>query len=366
MFARQHNDQAALMRRLLPIGVTALLAGAVALPPAALGATATTGLKFAKLTLINGWTTYPFGSANAAVAETSGIVYFKGALSTSSSNTNDVAFILPPRFRPSKYVNVPVDMCDATGGELNIAPTGVTQVISEGANSNATCFTSLDGASFALSPMSFTSLRLRNGWKTFGSSFRKAAVRVAGGIVHFEGEIRTAGKNPVAFTLPASFRPIRNVGIQINICTGSIGQLDITTKGVARVQAEGGDFALAQCGTSLDGASFALSPKSFTALTLKNGWKSGPAGTAKAGLRDISGIVRFRGAIRTGGTNPEAFILPAQFRPAKIVYVPVSLCGGDNGRLRIQPDGVVIMQAENGDFAEAQCLTSLDGTWFAR
>lgn len=35
------------------------------------------------------------------------------------------------------------------------------------------------------------------------------------------------------------------------------------------------------------------------------------------------------------------------------------------GRLFIQPDGVVTVQAENS-FSDAQCFTSLDGTSFVR
>ncbi len=349
----------------LPFAVAALLAGSAALPPSALAAAAGPTATFTKLTLLNGWGTYPFGSASPAVTDISGIVYFKGAMSTSSSNTKNVAFVLPPGFRPAKYVNVPVDMCNATGGELNIAPTGVTQVISEGANSNATCFTSLDGASFALSTSSFTALTLQPGWTEFDNLYRKAAARVAGGIVHLEGEIKTAGTNPAAFTLPAGFRPSTNVSVLINVCTGSIGRLDITHSGAVTVQPENNDFFLAQCGTSLDGASFALSPTSFTALTLQNGWLNAPGGTATAAARDISGIVHFRGGISTNGTNDEPFILPAGFRPANDVYIPVDLCNGDKGRLNIQPGGVVVVEAENGDFAQAQCLTSLDGASFA-
>lgn len=91
-----------------------------------------------------------------------------------------------------------------------------------------------------------------------------------------------------------------------------------------------------------------------------------PYGTAKAAVRNISGIVHFRGAISTSGTDADPFILPAGFRPAKDVFIPVDLCNGDNGRLDIQPDGVVTVEAENSDFAQAQCFTSLDGASFAR
>src|SRR5215471_6042301 len=320
---------------------------------------------FTKLTLLNGWSGGLFGTASPAVTDISGIVQFKGAISTSSGNTNDVAFVLPPGFRPSKFVNVPVDMCNATSGELNIAPTGVTQVISQGANSNATCFTSLDGASFALTATSFTKLTLQPGWTEFDNLFRKAAARTVGGIVHLEGEIKTAGTNPAAFTLPAGFRPSTNVYALINLCTGSIGRLNIAPSGTVTVQPEGSNnFWMVQCGTSLDGASFALSPTSFTALALQNGWTNAPFGTSNAAVRTISGIVHFKGAIATNGTNADPFVLPTGFRPAKNVFIPVDLCNGNNGRLNIQPNGVVAVQAENGDFSQAQCFTSLDGASF--
>jgi hypothetical protein len=344
--------------------VIAVFAGAVALPQSALGAVAAPGVTFTNLTLLNGWTTYPSGTATPAAADISGIVYLRGAISTSSSSTNDVAFVLPPGFRPSKFVNVPVDMCNSTMGELNIAPSGVTQVISAGANTDATCFTSLDGVSFARSTTSFTLLKLSPGWKEFGSLFRKGAVRLIGGIVHFEGEIRTAGTKATAFTLPTGLRPSRNVNILINVCTGSIGRLRITPKGLVTVRSEEGVWAV-QCGTSLDGATFALSAKSFTALKLENGWINAPSGTAKAAVRNFSGIVRFVGAIRAGASNATAFILPPGFRPHHDVFIPVDLCNGGNGRLDISPDGTVGVEAESS-FAEEQCLTSLDGASFAR
>jgi hypothetical protein len=145
-----------------------------------------------------------------------------------------------------------------------------------------------------------------------------------------------------------------------------IGRLDITPSGAVTVEAEGtSNFWMAQCGTSLDGASFAVSPASFTALTLQNGWMNAPSGTANAAVRTISGIVHFRGAIWTNGTNANPFTLPSGFRPASETYIPVDLCSGNNGRLDILPNGVVTVEAENSDFTQAQCLTSLDGASFA-
>lgn len=364
---KHHGGVASRLRR---AAAGAVCAAAVALPlinaAGAQAATTMPTVTFTNLTLLNGWGTYP-GSASPAVADISGIVQFKGAISTTSGNTNLVAFVLPLGFRPAKNVVVPVDMCDATSGELAIAPNGVTQVISQGATSSATCFTSLDGASFALSTSKFTPLTLRPGWTEFDNLYRKGAARVVNGIVHLEGEIKTAGTNPAAFTLPVGFRPSQNVYVLITLCTGSIGRLDISPSGAVSVEAEGtGNWWMVKCGVSLDGASFALSPASFTALTLQNGWFNAPYGTSDAAVRNISGIVHLKGAIASNGTNPYPFVLPAGFRPATQIWISVDLCGGNNGRLSIQPDGVVTVQQQSGDpFSNATCFTSLDGASFA-
>ncbi len=83
-------------------------------------------------------------------------------------------------------------------------------------------------------------------------------------------------------------------------------------------------------------------------------------------MASVNGIVHLKGGIKTSGTNPVPFTLPAGDRPAHNVYVPVDLCNGNNGRLDITPNGVVTVRAEVGKWASAQCLTSLDGVSFAR
>jgi hypothetical protein len=94
-----------------------------------------------------GWTGAPFGTRQPAVNLISGIVYLRGAMST--TGTNPVPFTLPAGDRPSAVVFVTVDMCNATSGRLQIEPTGVVTVQAEGGTfSNAACFTSLDGVNF--------------------------------------------------------------------------------------------------------------------------------------------------------------------------------------------------------------------------
>jgi hypothetical protein len=255
-------------------------------------------------------------------------------------------------------------MCDATNGRLFIQPSGVVSVEAESDFANAACFTSLDGAQFAKSATSFTSLTLKNGWTNAPFSTSDAAVRSINGVVYFKGAIATAGSSAVPFTLPKAFRPAANVFVKVDLCGATNGRLFIKPNGVVTVNEENGTFANAQCFTSLDGASFATAPAFFTNLTVQNGWTTAPFGTSKAAVRGIAGTVYLKGALATTGSNTVPFTLPANFHPATTVYVPVDLCNATNGRLVIQHNGIVSVEAENGTFSNAQCFTSLDGVSF--
>jgi hypothetical protein len=235
------------------VGVGALGAGTAQATVAGQG---TVPNGWTPLTMRNGWTTSPFGTSAAAVRVISGIVHLKGAIAT--TGTNPVPFTLPAAFSPAAVVFIPVDLCNATNGRLQIEPSGVVTVEAEGgAFSNAACFTSLDGASFARSATAFTRLRLQNGWTNapFGTS--SAAARVISGIVHLKGAIATTGTNPVPFTLPVTFRPHAPVDIPLDLCDATNGRLQIRPNGTVFIQAESGDLSNAACFTSLDGASFA-------------------------------------------------------------------------------------------------------------
>ena len=349
------------MKRLRLMAAGALCATAVILPALGAGAAQASAGAPTPLTLKNGWTNAPFGTSNAAVSNVSGIVHFKGAIATTGSNS--VPFTLPKAFRPATDVYVPVDMCDATNGRLFIQPSGVVSVEAETDFANAACFTSLDGAQFAKSATSFTSLTLKNGWTNAPFSTSSAAVRAIDGVVYFKGAIATSGTNAVPFTLPKAFRPATAVYVKVDLCDATNGRLFIRPNGVVTVQAETG-FSNAQCFTSLDGASFAKAPAFFTNLTLQNGWVTSPFGTSKAAVRGISGAVYLKGAIATSGSNTVPFTLPANFHPGTTVFVPVDLCNATNGRLVIQHNGIVSVEAENGTFSNAQCFTSLDGVSF--
>src|SRR5581483_9754369 len=299
----------------------------------------------------------PVRTGKPAQAVVSGIVTLRGAIAT--SGTNPMPFTLPAAARPATDVYVPVDLCNATNGRLDITPSGTVTVEPEGEFSNAQCFTSLDGGSFARSDTSYTALTLQNGWTNAPFSTSNAAARAIGGVVHLKGAIATTGTSPIAFTLPAQFRPASDVYVPVDLCDATNGRLHILPGGEVEVQAEGGTFSNAQCFTSLDGASYVLAGTP-TPLTLQNGWSNGSFSTRNAAVYDADGVVHLEGGIDSG-TPSTLFTLPAQFRPATSVYVKVDLCNSTNGRLFIQANGTVTVNEENGTFANAQCFVSLDG-----
>jgi len=227
----------------------------------------------------------------------------------------------------------------------------------------AQTLTSLDGASFATSGSSFTPLTPLNGW-TGAANFASPGARTINGIVHLRGVITASSPTGEPFILPAAFRPNHTVEVPVGLCGANNGRLDIFPTGVVDVEAEGGTISHAQCGTSLDGAWYATSASFYTPLTLQNGWTSYGQGFASPAVRKISGIVHLEGAMHLG-TNPQAFTLPAGFRPAHSVYVTVDANASNRGHLLIQPNGQVNVFGEQDDQSQVTAFTSLDGVSFA-
>ncbi|WP_096302465.1 hypothetical protein [Jatrophihabitans sp. GAS493] len=312
------------------------------------------------MSLINGWTNAPFATHEATATINRGIVTLQGAVATSGTNASP--FVLPTGYRPATDAYVAVDLCGATNGRLHITPAGTVTVQAETSFSNAQCFTSLDGASFATSATGFTPLTLLNGWTNAPYSTSNAAIENIAGVLHFKGAIATSGTNVSPFTLPVGFRPFTNTYVPVDMCNAAKGRLYITTAGAVTVQAQNA-FSDAQCFTSLDGVSFVPSGTGTTALTLTNGWVGGPFSTGIPRVAIVSGVVHLKGSMGSG-TSAAAFTLPVGFRPATTVYAAADMCNATNGRLIIQPTGAVSVQAETS-FSNAQCFTSLDGVTFA-
>lgn len=309
------------------------------------------------LTLINEWKNYSDTTPKPTAYLINGIVHLKGAIKT--HDTNHEPFVLPASLAPSATAYVKVSLCNGSDGRIYIYNSGNAYVEPKDGNwAAAQCLTSLDGASYAVAPDLFKPLALQNHWGPYGYDTRAPALRIIGGVVHFQGAMASTGRSHYPFVLPTKYRPAAEVFLPLDLCDANDGQVLITPNGVAAVQAET-DFGDAQCFTSLEGVEFAIDSTGFTAFNLVNGWTQ-HLGSAVPGARLSKGnIVQLEGAM-SAGASAKAFVLPTSFRPKKNLRVPVNLCGPTNGQLQIQTDGTVKVIAEV-DFADAQCVTSLDG-----
>jgi len=313
--------------------------------------------RFTNLTMINNWTTG--GEALAASTVTNGIVQLKGTIGQ-FTGSGGAAFVLPTGSRPSAAVSVPVAMGTTSFGRLMIDTAGNVTVQDEtGGISRAQQFTSLDGASFSINTSGFTALTLQNGWTNAPSGTRNAAVKNDNGTIRFEGAV-AHGTTATMFTLPSAFRPPSDVYLPLALCNGRKGRLHITTAGVTTVAVAGGDFTQAQCFTSLEGATFALSASGYTAVTPLNGWTNAPSATRNLAYKVDDGIFRMQGAIANGNVGVFMF-LPPNLRPVTDLVAHLDLCNGAVGTIFVSRfKGAVEVDAENG-FSDAQCFTSLEG-----
>jgi hypothetical protein len=79
---------------------------------------------------------------------------------------------------------------------------------------------------------------------------------------------------------------------------------------------------------------------------------------------DIGGVLHFKGAMRTTGTNMRFTFIPLGMHPATDVYIPLDLLNSRKGTLKIEPDGDAFIQFPSGSMSDAQQFTSLDGASF--
>lgn len=311
----------------------------------------TTG--FTAITLQNGWTSGVFGTAPAVARLIGGVVQLQGAITNGTSST---VAVLPPALRPVTDAYLPVTMCNAAPGRLIVQTSGVMSVFAtDGTTATAQCFVSLEGASFSRTGSGFNTVTLENGWTGAPSGTDQPGILDIAGVLHFKGAV-SAGAAARIFTLPLNLRPLAEIFVPVDLCNGATGSLRIGPNGGVAIDATG-PFSNAQCFTSLEGVSFALTL--FTPLNLANGWTSGPFGTGAPAIGRSGNIVTFSGAVG-GGSTGQITTISAGYRPPTDVYVPVDLCGGERGRLLIQPSGAVFVQASRA-FADAQCFTSLEG-----
>jgi hypothetical protein len=179
---------------------------------------------FTPLTLQNGWVNAPFGTRNAAVKNDNGWIRFEGAVGSGSSA---VLFTLPSAFRPPADTYLPIGLCNAFKGRLYIqASTGNVSVsVETGDFTRAQCFTSLEGAAFALSSTGYTAATLENGWVNAPFATRNVAFKNDDGIIRLQGAV-SSGSSSV-FALPPDLAPATFAQVSIDLCNGHTGYLSI-------------------------------------------------------------------------------------------------------------------------------------------
>jgi hypothetical protein len=211
---------------------------------------------YTTLALQNGWTHAPFGTRAASAKIINDVVTLAGAI---ASGTSASAFRLPLGMAPSTQTYVPVDTCAATKGRLSIDIAGNVTIQTEGAFSNAQCFTSLEGVSFPLTPAGagYTCPSpLANGWVGMPFQTRNPCFKNISGVVHMLGAVASGTAGPI-FTLPAGFRPAKDTYVEADLCGATKGRVLIQPSGVVSAQSQGA-FSNAQCFTSLEGVTFGL------------------------------------------------------------------------------------------------------------
>jgi hypothetical protein len=209
-----------------------------------------------------------------------------------------------------------------------------------------------------------TPLTLINGWTAYSSGTNNPAITSIKGVAYLKGAIATAGTNTSPFVLPTAFRPAANVYVKVDLCDAHNGRLDITPTGSVTVEAEDSNFAAAQCFTSLEGVSYALSSDSYKPVKLQKGWTAAPYGTATPAAKSSGGTVYLEGGMASSKTGTGAFKLPKKLWPSAVVYAPADMYDASNGRLVINTDGSVAVQAET-DVDNALLFTSLEGISYA-
>lgn len=335
---------------LVALGVTMMSAGPAGARPNQVGPPEFDSLS--PLTLVNGWVSTTFGTAPPAAGLVDGSVVFRGAVMSGSSGQITT---LPEGMRPNTTVYLPAVLCGTARGRVIVNNLGQVFVSADSFGA-AQCFTSLDGLSFTVGPA--TRLTLRNGWVNGEYGTRPAKARVVNGTVRLSGAI-SLGTRATAFQLPVGMRPNRPTYVAIDLCNGAIGRLLVLPTGKVKVQSAT-DFAAASCFASLEGATFRLSAPN--PLATVNSWSSAAFGTRAAKAAASGPTIHLVGGV-TGGTDALVTILPESLRPGSTVYVATNLCGAAPGRLVIEPNGEVRVEASDS-FSDAQCFTSLDGVSF--
>jgi hypothetical protein len=222
----------------------------------------------------------------------------------------------------------------------------------------------------------WSNLSLVSPWANRNGNVNPPATRTINGITVFRGLLTTGlGYPNPPFTVSSGY-PANFSEMIAALSDGTVGDFvfapgpDPQFPQIEQPGYNGQPGPQADVWTSLDGVSFdpsAKAAKGSTLVTLqpRGNWTATLGYLGMPMARSLNGIVYFQGGCSrdTGtGTSAYLFTLPAGFHPAADVYIPVSVGGGNKGRLLVAKNGDVSAWTEGYGTTSFVALT---GAWFA-
>jgi hypothetical protein len=193
----------------------------------------------------NSWVNWSSGAQPARFwKDTGGIVHLEGMIS--SGTLTATAFTLPPGYRPSEQLVVPV------GSNGGLGRVDVTTAGAVAPNAGSTVWFSLSGIHFRAADgyEPWTAPTLLNSWLNFGAPYCNAGYWKDGfGRVHLKGLVKSGTIPADVFVLPAGYRP----GTQLVFSCVSMNasnRVDVLANGSVNIQSGNNGWA------SLDGIIF--------------------------------------------------------------------------------------------------------------
>jgi len=330
------------------------------------------------LTLNKGWSNYNGTSNPPAIGKVNEIVTFRGALKSDGSG-GDSPFTIPSQFLPvtGSVLALPVVMASASRGALSVETTGVVHAFRDGESPAGPgpagkVFTSLDGVSYDRITTDAEPIQTQGNWiaeyphRVGQGATAGVYAKLVNGFVRLQGEVHSALSSNTSlylFNIPKpEWCPGQSVYVPVALCsgsTGAYGRLNIYSDCRVFVQPENNNVAAANCGVTVEGASYALS-FTPTALPLENGWIAYSARAVK--VRKDGGVVRFQGAVYNGTSTTITTKLPSTMWPPVTVYIPADAFGATHGRIVVTPTGTV--RFDSPVLSTAKGFLSLDSVSF--
>ncbi len=312
-------------------------------------------------TLLNSWKTA--GTAKLITgrpgwAVNNGVVYLRGAIKQTGSDTSDFFARLPKSARPTRNLYIQIFTQAAQPGVLFVGADGDLETY----HGNATTFASLAAISFPTAAIARHKLTLTNHWASSQSPYNTGdpSYSISKGVVYLSGSLHGGTSSSVAFTLPKSARPTHVVYLSVYTSAETTGALVLKPNG--KVQVYGSS---ASEYTSLANISYPVPGTKWHNFKLLDGWKSdqpafssgAPAYAVIDGVRYLSGSLT-----TTTATNGLWTRLPAVTRSPSVLEIEVYTFNASTGGIGITNSLGLVSSAP---FTNAQAFTSLAGIAYA-